>query len=227
MKLAKDFIDIGLQTNQRDPMLTFWQQEVGLPYEELLKVGGGTHQHRHSLNGSVFKLNHVREPLPADDPTGYVKLHVARKGITAPVELTDPDGNQVVLVPEGHAGITHIGLTLQVSSLASFRHFYEQVLQIESLGDNTYRWGTTLLFLEENPAKAPVRQMRGLGYRYITVQVWQVDEEHAGVLARGGTEGRPPVTLGSTARISFVTDPDNNWIEVSQRASLTGDLGKT
>jgi hypothetical protein len=33
-----------------------------------------------------------------------------------------------------------------------------------------------------------------------------------------------PFTLGSTARISFVADPDGNWIEISQRASLTGDL---
>jgi lactoylglutathione lyase len=32
------------------------------------------------------------------------------------------------------------------------------------------------------------------------------------------------VTLGSTARISMVRDPDGNWIELSQRASLTGSL---
>jgi lactoylglutathione lyase len=43
-------------------------------------------------------------------------------------------------------------------------------------------------------------------------------------MAHGGTEGRPPVTLGTTARVSFVRDPDGNWIEVSQRASLTGSL---
>ena len=39
MKLAKDCIDIGVQTNQREPMLAFWQEEAGLPFEELLKVG--------------------------------------------------------------------------------------------------------------------------------------------------------------------------------------------
>jgi lactoylglutathione lyase len=33
-----------------------------------------------------------------------------------------------------------------------------------------------------------------------------------------------PVTLGTTARISFIRDPDGNWIELSQRASLTGSL---
>jgi lactoylglutathione lyase len=44
------------------------------------------------------------------------------------------------------------------------------------------------------------------------------------VLAHGGREARAPVTLGSTARISMVRDPDGNWIELSQRASLTGSL---
>ena len=30
---------------------------------------------------------------------------------------------------------------------------------------------------------------------------------------------------GDVARISFVRDPDGGWIEISQRASLTGALG--
>ena len=64
--------------------------------------------------------------------------------------------------------------------------------------------------------------MTGPGYRYFTVQVFEVDREHAGILARGGAEGRAPLTLGKVARISFVRDPDGNWIEISQRASLTG-----
>ena len=51
MELAKDCIDIGIHTNQREAQLSFWQDEVGLPFEELLKVGGGSHQLRHSLNG--------------------------------------------------------------------------------------------------------------------------------------------------------------------------------
>ena len=224
MKLAKDCIDIGVQTNRLAPMLAFWQEQVGLPYEELLKVGGGTHQHRHGLNGSVFKLNSIRDPLPAGDPTGYHELFVARANISAPRTLLDPDGNRVTLVPEGHHGVTHIGIKMEVASLARFRHFYNDVLQIEQLDDDVFRWGTTLFFLEENPEKVPASGMRGIGYRYITVQVWKVDDEHHGVLARGGEEGRAPMTLGSTARISFIKDPDGNWIEVSQRASLTGDL---
>jgi lactoylglutathione lyase len=71
---------------------------------------------------------------------------------------------------------------------------------------------------------AAVGPMQAQGYRYLTVQVRNCDAEHAGIVARGGAEGRAPVTLGTTARISFVRDPDGNWIEISQRASLTGPL---
>jgi hypothetical protein len=44
------------------------------------------------------------------------------------------------------------------------------------------------------------------------------------VLTSGGREALAPVTLGTTARISMVLDPDGNWIELSQRASIVGSL---
>ncbi len=224
MKLAKDHIDIGIQTNQREEMLTFWGETIGLPYDELLKVGGGMHQHRHALNGSIFKLNHLRTPLTEDSPTGYIQLMIARKGISAPETLTDPDDNTVTLVPPGYQGITHIGIQLEVSSVEKFQHFYRHILQIEEVSKNCFCWGTTLFFLKENPAHKYCTEMQGKGYRYITVQVWDLDTEHRDLVSRGGKEARAPVTLGKTARISFITDPDGNWIEISQRASLTGDL---
>ena len=224
MKLAKDYIDVGYQTNHLEPMMRFWQGEVGLPYEELLKVGGGTHQHRHSLRSSVFKLNSVRDPLPTDNPTGYRHLYIATPGLAEPRPLVDPDGNRVTLVPEGYRGITHIGIGMTVSSIDAFTRYYRDVLQIEQLDDRVFRWATTLFLLDEDPGLTPATDMRGTGFRYITVQVWKVDTEHQAYLDRGGVEGRPPVTLGTTARISFIKDPDDNWIEVSQRASLTGDL---
>lgn len=224
MHLAKPCIDIGIYTNKRDEQLHFWQHQVGLPYEELLKLGGGSQQHRHSLNGSIFKLNHSRQPIPDTRASGYQTLFIARQNIGEPMQLTDPDGNQVILVPAGYQGITHIGIRLVVSSIPRFTQFYRDVLQIEQVSDDSFRWGTTLLYLVENPLQGPATGIQGLGYRYITVQVWQVDEEHANFLARGGMEARPPTTLGTTARISFIMDPDQNWIEISQRASLTGSL---
>lgn len=224
MQLAKNYIDIGLQTNQRDAMLEFWQQDVGLPYEELLKVGGGTHQHRLGLNGSVLKLNHVRDPLPDSPAAGYQRLMIAKPDINEPKHLEDPDGNKVSLVPEGYHGITHIGMEMEVSSLARFQHFYRHIIEVEPVNEATYKWATTLFFVKELPGRQPIQEMRGKGYRYITVQVWNVDQEHTRAVERGSDEGRPPATLGNVARISFIKDPDGNWIEISQRASLTGDL---
>jgi catechol 2,3-dioxygenase-like lactoylglutathione lyase family enzyme len=224
MKLAKNYIDVGVQTNQYEAMAEFWQNQIGLPFEELLKVGGGIHQHRHSLNGSIFKLNSVREPLPSSEKTGYNELLIATEKVTSPTLFTDPDGSNVTLVPPGYNGITNIGLKMEVSSLEKFRHFYSEILQIEKVSENCFQWGTTLLFLKENKNHRRCDMMQGIGFRYITVQIWNVEEEHQAILSRGGEEGRAPVVLGSTAKISFIKDPDGNWIEISQRASLTGDL---
>ena len=66
--------------------------------------------------------------------------------------------------------------------------------------------------------------MTGPGWRYLTVQIRDCRRAHAGVLARGGTEAAPPRELGDTVRFSMVQDPDGNWIELSQRASLVGAL---
>ena len=32
MKLAKNHVDVAVMTNRLEPMLTFWQDEVGLRY---------------------------------------------------------------------------------------------------------------------------------------------------------------------------------------------------
>jgi lactoylglutathione lyase len=47
--------------------------------------------------------------------------------------------------------------------------------------------------------------------------------EYQGILARGGAPGGDVRVLGDTVRYAFVCDPDGNHIEISQRASLTGE----
>jgi hypothetical protein len=66
--------------------------------------------------------------------------------------------------------------------------------------------------------------VHGLGWRYITFQVFKVDEVHARMIAAGARETSAPKTLGTTARISMMLDPDGNWIELSHRASIVGTL---
>jgi predicted enzyme related to lactoylglutathione lyase len=224
LDLAKQHIDVGLFTNNTEAMLAFWQQEVGLAFEETLPLGPGQRQHRHAMNGSVLKLNSVRDPMREAAQAGYRELRIARVGLPAPRALTDPDGNRIVLVPPGHGGIAGIQVHLAVRDAAAHHRFYGEALALERTGDTTYRCGDSLLSFEEDPSAVAVAQMTARGFRYITIQVRNVDAEHAGIVARGGAEGRAPLTLGTTARISFVRDPDGNWIEISQRASLTGPL---
>lgn len=230
MRLAKEAIDFGLYTNERDAMLAFWQQEVGLPFEETLPAGGGVHQLRHGMNGSVMKINHARDPLPEAGPSGYRELWIAREGITEARPLVDPQGNRIRLVPHGHDGVEGIAVWLGVRDEDAHRRFYGEALGLDAAGDRTFRVGTSLVGFErdasvpDDVARNANRGMRAPGFRYITIQVWDVDAAHEAAMSNGALEGYPPRTLGKVARISFVRDPDGNWIELSQRASLTGAL---
>ena len=98
MELAKQHIDVGLFTDNAAPMLEFWQQRVGLAFEETLPLGGGVLQHRHAMNGSVLTLNASRDPLPAHPISGYRELFIAREALAQAESLVDPDGNRVTLV---------------------------------------------------------------------------------------------------------------------------------
>lgn len=230
MKLAKPRIDIGFATNHAPAALAFWQNEIGLPFDHTQPIRRGYKQHRHDLCGSVLKINQVYEPLPDNPPSGYRELLIARDGITTALPMIDPEGNRVSLVPKGTYGIARIGIRLRVRDVEAHRRFYAEalgLLQGEAAapdGAMTFLAGDTVLIVEPAADAPHDATIEGRGWRYITFQVSEVDREHAHVLAHGGREARAPVTLGTTARISMVRDPDGNWIELSQRASLTGSL---
>ena len=230
MKLAKPRIDIGFATNNAPAALAFWQNEIGLPFDYTQPIRRGYKQHRHDLCGSVLKINQVYEPLPDTSPSGYRELLIARDGITTPRPLIDPDGNRVSLVPGGTFGIERIGIRLGVRDVEAHRRFYTEALGLpqgkseQACGMMTFLAGDTVLIVEPASDAPHDASFEGKGWRYITFQVFEVDREHAYVLAHGGREARAPATLGTTARVSMVRDPDGNWIELSQRASITGSL---
>jgi len=225
MKLAKQHLDVGLFSNKRDEQLAFWQHTAGLAYDHVGKLGGGMQQHRHHMNGSILKMNHARDPLPALAPSGIVGLQIARAGLATPKPLADPDGNKVTLVPKGYEGIHGIAILLKVNDPAAHDRFWSHAMQYERVGDGRYRCGDSLIVVaEQGRVKSRGTQWRGPGYRYTTVQVWDCLAEYEAILARGGTSGGEPRVLGETVRYAFVCDPGGNHIEISQRASLAGSL---
>lgn len=222
MELAKNHIDVGLFSNRREAQLAFWQGSVGLPYDHLGKVGDGIQQHRHHMNGSILKMNHARDPLPPLPPSGIVELLIARDGLDAPRHLIDPDGNRVTLVPRGCEGVVGIAVVLRVAHRDATDRFYRHVMQFDAAGRGVYRCGDSLVIVGEEGATEKSDEWRAPGFRYTTVQIFDAAREHEGILTRGGEEGAKLRVLGDTVRYSFVRDPDGNFIEISQRASLTG-----
>jgi lactoylglutathione lyase len=220
MQLAKNVIDAGLSTNDLEPMLQFWQQDAGLRFDHVLPIRRGQKQYRLDAQGSVIKLNHHAEPLPEAAPSGYRELIVAREGLQKPRRMVDPDGNRVQLVPPGCDGVTQLAVAMGVRSLSEHRRFYCDILGFAEQswsGGPAFRLGDSLVLLKEDAAATvdPVRQARG--WRYITLQVADIDAVHDALRSKGVREGFAPITLGDVARISMILDPDSNWIELSRR----------
>ena len=227
MQLAKNIIDLGLSTNHLEPMLRFWQHDAGLRFDHMLPVRRGQKQYRHDAQGSVIKLNHHAEPLPEAAPSGYRELIIAREGLREPRRMVDPDGNRVQLVPPAYGGITQLAVAMAVRSLIEHRKFYRDMLGFAEQpwpGGAAFRLGDSLLVLEEDTCATVDPARQATGWRYITLQIADIDAVHDELRSKGVREGLAPVTLGDVARISMILDPDGNWIELSRRASIVGSL---
>ena len=188
MQLAKNVIDLGLSTNNLEPMLRFWQQDAGLRFDHVLLVRRGQKQYRHDALGSVIKLNHHAEPLPAAAPSGYRELTIAREGVGKPRSMADPDGNRVRLVPPGYDGITGLAVTMGGPDFREHRRFYGEIL-----GFAEQRWSgwsglsprSQLLLLEEDRAATVNPARQAIGWRYITLQIADIDTVHNDLRSKG------------------------------------------
>lgn len=212
-------------------MLEFWQSEIGLSFDHMGKLGGGVQQHRHFLGdgptGPILKINHARDPLPVASAAGYRELLIARDTIVEPESFADPDGNAVSFVPTNYLGISGIGIRAKVRSLAMFDDFYGRILSLPAkpeAGDHAYACGDSVIIGELDTEATKDVQQIAKGYRYLTAQIYDADREYGNVIDLGGDGGQEPKTLGTTVRYGFIRDADGNWIELSQRATLTGPL---
>ncbi len=220
MELAKQALDVGLYTNNLDAMLAFWHEQAHLQYTEMLPVGGGVRQHRHAIGESVLKVNHSRDPLPDSPPSGLANLRIYDTVIDEPIELYDPDGNEVQLLPAEEN--RNLDLILNANDVARSSEFYGDTLGLEEVSPACFAVGASRIQLVSGEVGDFERAAPG--YRYMTFQVFDVVGTHEHVLTHGGAEGMAPLRLGDVAYISFVRDPDGNWIEISQRKSITGSL---
>ena len=223
MRLAKPFFDIGMTVRSAASVCAFWQEEVGAVFDHVLEISDTHVQHRHDLSGSVLKINAPGEISEAP-PSGYHELLVVRPGVGEPRSLIDPEGNRVTLVPHGYRGVTQIGLILRVRDVAAHGRFFRETLMLDALDDDSFRAGDGMFILEQSSSAPDDAGIDGPGMRYTTLQIFDVRAEHERFLAAGGRPGMPIQQLRDVARFAMVRDPDGNWIELSQRASLTGPL---
>lgn len=220
IELAKPALDVGLEIANADPtaMLAFHRDRVGLRFDHDQPLGGGRMQSRHGWGESVLKLNHRRGGVAATPPTGWRTLILATPERTAAEELVDPEGNAVRLEPGDREAA---GIDLHVRDAAASHAFFLALgLPLEA---DCFMVGASRLRVVEDP-DATAGGLEGPGLRYVTLQVRRADRAHALALEAGAIEGMAPRTLGEVARISFVLEPGGNWIELSQRASVVGDL---
>lgn len=214
---AKPAFDVGFATNDLEGFRTLLGAQAGLAYDHLAKLGGGFHQHRWRAGNSIVKVNQTRAPLPATPPGTYraLTLKAAR-----PANLKTPDGTAIVLSPEVEADLT---LHVECSDLDRLTRFYGERLGLEADGPAAFRLGGSRLVATQGAAATPAARAdwRARGLRYMTLQIFDCDGLTAALAAEGIEIGQAPKTVGEV-RYSFIRDPDGAWIELSERASLTG-----
>jgi lactoylglutathione lyase len=229
MELARPQLDVGIFTRQLEAMQAFYGDKLGLQFESVLPVGGGFRQHRYLCNGSVIKLMHSREPLRPRRPGGYETLMIATPKVTKVEALPDPDDNTIELVPPGRDDVTQMEIRLGVRDVEAFGQFYTSAFGAVDMGQNRYKIGETIFGVYHEPEIHPpkmaafanplevVNAMAELGIQYVTLQVRNCDAAFNALKAAGAAVAVEPSTFGTVARISFVRDPDGNFIELSQR----------
>ena len=221
--LSKPFMDVGLFTNQGEAMRDFYSEEVGLEQTDVLDIEPGYQLYRYDASGSALKINALGESLERSTP-GFRRILIAKAERSTPLELEDPDGMGVMLVPPGYEDVTQVGIVWTVRSLATAEAFAERAIGAEKLGTARYRVGETTLLFEEDPASPRMGALETVGFTYPTLHVRDVLGAQAAVTSSGFEEAIPPTPFGEVTTYSFVSEPFGNWIEVSQRADLAGSV---
>lgn len=221
MELSKTQLDIGTMVHDWPAAESFWADTVGLRYTKFEKLGGGVRQYRFDANGSVIKVNHSRNPMDRL-PTIHRGLRIVSDQVKQPELVSDPEGVEVELVPAGHDGIVDVEIVNATADLADACRFWVEGIGAVEIEPGRFRVGTSIVSCVEEANLESPAERNGPGLRYLTVQVQHVDQAWARLVEMGFVGETKPISLGATARISFVRDPDGGYLEVSERAEFTG-----
>lgn len=220
-ELSKPCIDVGYFTNNGAALNAFYSNEIALPSGAKLALEQGYDLYRFDVGGSALKVNDLAAPIPRAI-VNYARVAIPSRNVETRRELRDPDGNPVDLVPIGHDGITQLGISWVLPSEAVIRDFAEKTLGAEHIGGLNYRFGNTTILFEEDPQARRANALEAQGLSYVTLHVADLPTAHRHLIGNGCTQAIPPTPFRDITAYSFVRDPLGGWIEVSQRADLTG-----
>lgn len=177
----------------------FWSETVGLRLDHELDFGNGTLQYRYAAHDSVIKVNHHPHPFVPTPPTGYVGLTIARAGQPA-WEGRNPGGEFVRLVPPGTDGVVGIGVTVSTLQPARMTDFFVDALEFERVGPQVARCGDSRLLVVVGAGGCEQVDYLGPTFRYLTIQIFDANDECAAIAKRGGRMAAACTTLGTVAR---------------------------
>jgi lactoylglutathione lyase len=155
-------------------------------------------------------------------PTIHRRLRIVSDRVSGPALVHDPEGVEVELVPPGHDGIVDVEIVNATSDPAEARRFWVDGIGGTEIEPGRFRIGDSIVRCVEEPGLVKPTARHAPGFRYLTVQVQHVDEAWRRLVEMGFVGEMEPTSLGTTARVSFVRDPDGGYLEVSERAEFTG-----
>jgi catechol 2,3-dioxygenase-like lactoylglutathione lyase family enzyme len=212
-----DGLDLGLFSDT-PAMPSFYEDTLGLPFVETLRHSPTYEERFYSLGPSSLKINYSSDPMPAGR-SGYRGLRIPRAGVAEPVELTDPDGLRIVLMPTGSFEDPAFGIICAVPDVDRQARFL-----VDGLGASTalggVRLGNALVTLEEQAGLTPAAPTWSTGFNYIVAFVDDVLAAHTGLQSFGAQHSVPPTRLADRCVFSWLRDPSGNWLELVQPASL-------
>src|SRR3954453_2358302 len=181
--LARANLDPGLFSDNWRVMRDYYVTTVGLPFMERLEHSPTYAEQFFELPEGKLKIQSFDEPMDVA-VTGYRQLYLARPGRSDVIDLVDPDGLPVRLVPPGHRGVTNVGVVCAVADVEAQRRFI-----VAGMGgtetDDGFQVGSTKIFVRHEPDQPRSTPPMRRGFTYITLIVHDIENCHRALLDAG------------------------------------------